>query len=80
MQDDLVDGKPKGVETMHRVYSNALFTLCACATAAATRVLLGQREAWIQKTELCRFGGRWLTTSDMSLNELRLLSPLADRA
>jgi hypothetical protein len=80
VQDDLVDGKPKGVETMHQVYSNALFTLCACATTGATRKLLGQREAWIRKTEPCRLGGRWLTTLDMSLNELRLRSPLAGRA
>jgi hypothetical protein len=80
VQDDRVDGKPKGVETMHKVYSNALFTLCACATTGATKELLGQREAWVRKTEPCRLGGRWLTTTDMSLNELRLRSPLADRA
>jgi hypothetical protein len=80
VQDDLIDGKPKGVETMHKVYSNALFTLCACATTGATEQLLGHREAWTRKTEPCRLGGRWLTTSDMSLNELRLRSPLAGRA
>ncbi|KAH6625115.1 heterokaryon incompatibility protein-domain-containing protein [Boeremia exigua] len=69
-----------GVETMHKVYSNALFTICACASSGATGNLLSQREAWTLQTEPCRLGGQWLTTSDMSLNELRLRSPLADRA
>lgn len=66
--------------TMHHVYSNALFTLCACATDKATMPLLEQRDAWSLGTEPCRLGGQYLTTSDMSLNELRLRSPLADRA
>lgn len=76
----IVQDKPEDVSTMHKVYSNALFTLCACATTKATARLLDQREAWIYKTEPCRLGGQWLTTSDMSLNELRFRSPLADRA
>jgi hypothetical protein len=80
VQDDLINGKPKDVETMHKVYSNALFTLCACATTGATEQLLGHREAWTRTTEPCRLGGCWLTTSDMSLNELRLRSPIAGRA
>lgn len=66
--------------TMHHVYSNALFTLCACATDKATAGLLEQREAWSLRTEPCRLGGQWLTTANMSLNELRLRSPLAGRA
>lgn len=76
----IVQDKPEGVATMHKVYSNALFTLCACATTRATAKLLDQREAWTQRTEPCRLGGQWLTTPDMSLNELRLRSPLAERA
>lgn len=70
----------EGGKEMHMVYSNALFTLCACATTAATDRLLDQRKAWRYKTEPCRLGGQWLTTPDMSLNELRLRSPLAARA
>jgi hypothetical protein len=70
----------EGVSMMHKVYSNALFTLCACATTRATSKLLDQREAWTHSTEPCRLGGQWLTTPDMSLNELRLRSPLAERA
>lgn len=70
----------EGVSMMHKVYSNALFTLCACATTRATAKLLDQREAWTHSTEPCRLGGQWLTTTDMSLNELRLRSPLAERA
>jgi hypothetical protein len=70
----------EGLSTMHKVYSNALFTLCACATWGATEKLIDRREAWTQSTELCRLGGLWLTTVDMSLNELRLRSPLASRA
>jgi hypothetical protein len=65
---------------MHKVYSNALFTLCACATRQATENLIDQREAWTKIMEPCRLGGQFLTTTDMSLNELRLRSPLADRA
>lgn len=76
----IVQDKPEGVATMHKVYSNALFTLCACATTRATAKLLDQREAWTRRTEPCRLGGRWLSTPDMSLNELRLRSPLAERA
>ncbi|KAF2820713.1 HET-domain-containing protein [Ophiobolus disseminans] len=72
--------KRKEVAKMHLVYSNALFTLMSCATTKATAKLLDQREAWTQTTELCRLGHQWLTTSDMSLNELRLRSPLAERA
>lgn len=70
----------EGVSTMHKVYSNALFTLCACATTKATAKLLDERKAWKYRTEPCRLGGQWLTTSDMSLNSLRLRSPLAERA
>ena len=70
----------EGMEMMHKIYSNALFTLCSCATTKATANLLNQREAWTQRTEPCRLGGQWLTTYDMSLNELRLRSPLAGRA
>lgn len=70
----------EGVETMHKVYSNALFTICACATNKATANLLDRREAWTMRTEPCQLGGQWLTTFDMSLNELRLRSPLAARA
>lgn len=76
----IVQDKPDGVATMHKIYSNALFTLNACATTRATAKLLDQREAWTQRTEPCRLGGQWLTTPDMSLNELRLRSPLAERA
>jgi hypothetical protein len=76
----IVQDDPKGVTTMHKVYSNALFTLCACATRQATEKLINQREAWTEVTEPCRLGGQFLTTTDMSLNELRLRSPLADRA
>ncbi|KAF1840634.1 HET-domain-containing protein [Cucurbitaria berberidis CBS 394.84] len=80
----IVQDEPKDVATMHKVYSNALFTLCSCATTHATThattKLLDQREAWTQRTEPCRLGGQWLMTSDMSLNELRLRSPLAERA
>ena len=72
--------KPDGVATMNKVYANALFTLCACATTRATQKLLDRRDAWTDRTEPCRLGGQWLTTPDMSLNELRLKSPLADRA
>ncbi|KAJ4987687.1 hypothetical protein SVAN01_06854 [Stagonosporopsis vannaccii] len=70
----------EGVEMMHKVYSNALFTICACATSKAISNLLDRREAWTMRTEPCQLGGQWLTTSDMSLNELRLRSPLAARA
>ena len=76
----ILQDKSDGVATMHLVYSNALFTLCACATTRATAKLLDQRKAWTQRTEPCRLGGQWLTTPDMSLNELRLRSPLAERA
>jgi hypothetical protein len=76
----IIQDKPEGVATMHKVYSNALFTLCSCATTRATAKLLDQRAAWTQVTEPCRLGGLWLTTPDMSLNELRLRSPLAERA
>ncbi|KAF2033873.1 HET-domain-containing protein [Setomelanomma holmii] len=76
----IVQDNPKGVATMHKVYSNALFTLCSCATTRATSGLFDQREAWTRRTEPCRLGGQWLTTSDMSVNELRLRSPLAGRA
>ena len=70
----------EGVLEMHKVYSNALFTLSSCATTTGTARFLDQREAWSLRTEPCRLGGLWLTTSDMSLNELRLRSPLAARA
>jgi hypothetical protein len=70
----------EGLDEMHKVYSNALFTLCACATTKATAKLLDEREAWTERTESCRLGGQWLTTPDMSLNRLRLKSPLAERA
>jgi hypothetical protein len=70
----------EGLDEMHKVYSNALFTLCACATTKATAKLLDERQAWTEKTESCRLGGQWLTTPDMSLNRLRLKSPLAERA
>lgn len=70
----------EGFKTMHKVYSNALFTLCACATTKATAKLLDWREAWTKRTEPCRLGGQWLTTTDMSLKELRLRSPLEKRA
>ncbi|KAL5430843.1 hypothetical protein PMIN07_009751 [Paraphaeosphaeria minitans] len=70
----------EGLDEMHKVYSNALFTLCACATKKSTAELLGERKAWREKTESCRLGGQWLTTPDMSLNQLRIKSPLAGRA
>lgn len=70
----------EGLSEMHQVYSNALFTLCACATSTSTAELLRAREAWTESTEPCRLGGQWLTTPDMSLNQLRLRSPLAGRA
>ena len=76
----LQDQALSGVAKMHKVYANALFTLCACATTRATQKLLDRRYAWSERTEPCRLGGQWLTTSDMSLNELRLRSPLAGRA
>ena len=76
----IVQDDPKGVATMHKVYSNALFTLCSCATTRATAQLNDNREAWSLRTEPCRLGGQWLSSADMSLNELRLRSPLADRA
>ena len=76
----IVQDDPTGVATMHKVYSNALFTLCSCATTRATAQLVDSRAAWSLPTEPCRLGGQWLTTPDMSLNELRLRSPLADRA
>lgn len=75
----ITQDKKDDMATMHKVYSNALFTLCACATTKATSRLLDQREAWTRRTEPCRLGGQWLTTPDMSLNELRLRSPLAKR-
>lgn len=70
----------KGVETMHKVYSNALLTVCACATIRATDRLLDKRQAWTDFIKPCRLGERWLTTADMSLNEVRQRSPLAQRA
>ncbi|KAK7191115.1 HET-domain-containing protein [Paraphaeosphaeria sporulosa] len=70
----------EGLDEMHKVYSNALFTLCACATTKSNAELLGERKAWTEKTESCRLGGQWLTTPDMSLNQLRMKSPLAGRA
>lgn len=76
----IIQDKPDDVATMHKVYSNALFTLCSCATTFATEHLLEARPAWAYRTEPCRLGGQWLTTTDMSLTELRLRSPLADRA
>jgi hypothetical protein len=69
-----------GGHKMHMVYSNAIFTLCACATTAASPGLLDHRPAWRQRTEARRLGGLWLTTPDMSLDELRSRSSLAARA
>ncbi|KAH6613046.1 heterokaryon incompatibility protein-domain-containing protein [Boeremia exigua] len=76
----IVQNTGLGVDAMHKVYSNALFTINACATTQAGDMLLDYRKAWDYPTKPCRLGGAWLTTTVMSLNELRLRSPLARRA
>lgn len=79
IQDDSEDWKQESAR-MHEVYGNACFTLCLCLSSKATECILRKREAWTLATTPCRLGDRWLTNLNMSLNEVRSLSPIASRA
>ena len=67
---------------MHEVYGNAYVTLAVCSSDKTTDGFLSSREAWRYKRNVCRlsYSGHWLANIDMPLNEVRLQSPLAERA
>ena len=67
---------------MHEIYGNAHVTLAVCSSDKTTDGFLSSREAWRHKRSVCRlsYSGHWLANIDMPLNEVRLQSPLAERA
>ena len=79
VQDDLKDWE-REAPTMHEVYGNARFTICASSSEKATDRLLQERECWSYATEPCRLSNKWIGSNDMSLNEMRARSPLSKRA
>ena len=79
IQDDPVDWQREAA-SMHEVYSNALFTLCASSNNKATDGLIQSREAWKYPLRPCRLNDKWLVNFDVSIDKVRLDSPLAGRA
>ncbi|KAK3944455.1 heterokaryon incompatibility protein-domain-containing protein [Diplogelasinospora grovesii] len=77
---------PKGTDwdteasRMHEVYGNAAFTLAACSSTKATDPLLHDRLAWTHRSKECKLRGQWLYNVQMSLDNVRLGSPVAQRA
>lgn len=65
---------------MHEVYGNAAFTLAACSATKATDRLLQDRLAWTHRNKGCKLRGQWLQNTEMTLDEVRLGSPVAQRA
>ena len=64
---------------MHEVYGNAALTLCISSNENAAQPLFQRREAWSYATAPCKLGDQWLTSLDMSLDEMRMDSPLSAR-
>ncbi|KAL3425070.1 hypothetical protein PVAG01_04351 [Phlyctema vagabunda] len=79
VQDDNQDWQHEAA-LMHEVYGNARFTLCASSSESATEGLLKEREAWSPMTKPCRLYDQWIASFDVSLNDIRANSPLANRA
>ena len=79
VQDDTEDWRREAA-TMHEVYGNAFFTICASSNKTATERLFRRRDAWTYPAEQCRLAGQWLANFDVSLDEIRTHSTLADRA
>ena len=66
---------------MHEVYGNAHVTLAICSSEMTTDGLLPARQAWQHRRNACRLhSGQWLSNLDMTLNEIRLQSPVFARA
>ena len=64
---------------MHEVYGNAQLTLCVSSNDSAIKPLFKKREAWSYATTPCKLGNQWLSNSDMPLDKMRAISPLATR-
>lgn len=65
---------------MHEVYGNAAFTLIASSSTKATDHLLHDRLAWMHRSKACKLRGRWLHNTLMPLDQVRLKSPVSQRA
>ena len=76
---------PKGTNwdaeasVMHEVYGNAAFTLAASSCTKATDHLLHDRLAWTHRSKACKLRGMWLLDDHISLDEVRLGSPVSQR-
>ncbi|KAK4214969.1 heterokaryon incompatibility protein-domain-containing protein [Rhypophila decipiens] len=64
---------------MHEVYGNAAFTLVASSSTKATDPLLIDRLAWKQRSKASKLRSQWLYSADMTLDEVRLGSPVSQR-
>lgn len=65
---------------MHEVYGNAAFTLVASSSSKATDNLLHDRLAWTHRNKACKLRGMWLQNTQMPLDQVRLQSPVSQRA
>jgi hypothetical protein len=65
---------------MHEVYGNAAFTFVASSSAKATDHLIHDRLAWTHRNKACKLRGMWLQNTQMSLDQVRLQSPVSQRA
>ncbi|KAK4159689.1 heterokaryon incompatibility protein-domain-containing protein [Cladorrhinum sp. PSN259] len=65
---------------MHEVYGNAAFTLVASSSTKATDNMLVTREAWAHRSKAVKLREQWLHNTQMSLDKVRLESPVARRA
>ncbi|GAB1313662.1 hypothetical protein MFIFM68171_03872 [Madurella fahalii] len=65
---------------MHEVYGNAAFTLVASASTKATDHLVYDRSAWMHRSKACKLRGMWLHNTQLSLDRVRLASPVSQRA
>ncbi|KAL2018998.1 hypothetical protein VTK56DRAFT_10223 [Thermocarpiscus australiensis] len=65
---------------MHEVYGNAAFTLVASSSTKATDHLLHDRLAWTHRNKPCKLRGLWLHNTHLSLDRVRLESPVSQRA
>ncbi|KAK4633174.1 hypothetical protein CLAFUR0_03163 [Fulvia fulva] len=64
---------------MHEVFGNAYFTLAATGAERAWDPLDTGRQAWSYRPRRCQVDAYWLSTIDMSLNDMRVHAPLSQR-
>lgn len=64
---------------MHEVYGNAAFTLVASSSTKATDRMLHDRMAWRYRNKACKLRGKWLHNDHITLDHVRLGSPVAQR-